>query len=146
MQIKTFTIPILGGETINEELNLFLRSRKVLQVEKELLLVNGSGFWCFCVTWMDGVSSVEKEKPDYKKVLDEVTFKRFSNLRDIRRRLAQDEAIPAYAIFTDEELAAFSKVEKLTQADMKTVKGVGEKKIEKYGAHFIEKETDATGE
>ncbi len=146
MQIKTFTIPIVGGEAINEDLNLFLRSHKVLEVEKQLVLANGSGFWCFCITWMDGGTGVEKEKTDYKKVLDEATFKRFSHLRDIRKRLAQEEAIPAYAIFTDEELAALAKMEELTLASMKTVKGIGEKKIEKYGKHFIEKDTHAAGE
>ena len=31
MQIKVFTIPVLGGERANEELNTFLRSKRVLQ-------------------------------------------------------------------------------------------------------------------
>ena len=33
MQIKVFTIPVLGGERANEELNTFLRSKRVLQEE-----------------------------------------------------------------------------------------------------------------
>jgi len=28
MQIKIFTIPIIGGEKMNEEMNVFLRSKK----------------------------------------------------------------------------------------------------------------------
>ena len=33
MQVKFFTIPIVGGEKISEELNVFLRSNKVLETE-----------------------------------------------------------------------------------------------------------------
>ena len=146
MLIKTFTIPIIGGEAINEDLNTFLRTQKVLHVEKQLIVSEGSGFWCFCVTWLDGAGTTEKEKTDYKKVLDDATFQRFSKLRVIRKRLAEEEAIPAYAIFKDEELAAMAKLEELTLSNMKTVKGIGEKKVEKYGKHFIELEHDAPGQ
>jgi len=33
MQVKIFTIPILGGEMLLEEMNLFLRTKKVLQLK-----------------------------------------------------------------------------------------------------------------
>lgn len=58
----------------------------------------------------------------------------------IRKQIAKDEAIPAYAVFTDAELAELAKMEGvLSLAKMKTVKGIGEKKIEKYGQHFLPK-------
>ena len=34
MQIKIFMIPAFDGSHLNEEMNLFLRSKKVLEVEK----------------------------------------------------------------------------------------------------------------
>ncbi len=37
MQVKFFTIPIIGGEQINEEMNLFLRSHQVLQTDFKLI-------------------------------------------------------------------------------------------------------------
>ncbi len=117
-----------------------------IEFEKQLVVAGGGAFWCFCVTWIDGAGTTDKEKADYKKILDEATFQRFSKLREIRKRLAQDEALPAYTIFTDEELAALAKIEDLTLSKMKTVKGVGEKKVEKYGKHFIETETNAASE
>lgn len=140
MQIKVFSVPIIGGESANEELNIFLRSKKILQVENQLIHHSGSSFWSFCVKYLDTAPtpiSGEKVKTDYKQVLDEAVFKRFSRLREIRKQIAQNEAIPAFAVFTDEELAELAKLPEFTLAKMKTIKGIGEKKVEKYGQLFI---------
>ena len=80
----------------------------------------------------------ERQKVDYRQVLDEATFQRFSRMRELRKQLALEEAVPPFAIFSDAELAALAKVEPLTIAAMLGVKGVGEKKVEKYGARFTE--------
>ena len=139
MQIKLFTIPVPGGEGLNEELNIFLRTRKILQVENQLVQSDRGVFWCFCIRYLDNQPPVDqtKKKTDYRQVLDEESFKRFSRLREIRKQIAQEESIPAYAVFTDEELAAISRYNALTIADLRKVKGVGEKKIEKYGQYFL---------
>lgn len=42
MQIKIFNIPIPGGEVMTEEMNSFLRSRRVLQTESHIVN-NGQG-------------------------------------------------------------------------------------------------------
>ena len=75
-------------------------------------------------------------------MLDEAAFERFTRLRAIRKQIAQDEAIPAYAVFTDEELAALAKVEELTLKEMKKVKGISARKVEKYGHHFVDQPAD----
>lgn len=141
MQVKFFSIPIIGGEAESEAMNLFLRSEKILQTENQL--VNGStgAYWCFCVKYLQGSGSISKDRDrariDYMQVLDAETFKRFSKMRETRKRLAGEEAIPAYAVFTDEELAEMARPEILTAPFMKSVKGIGEKKFEKYSAHFL---------
>jgi superfamily II DNA helicase RecQ len=141
MQIKIITVPIAGGEQANEELNLLLRSKKVLQVEHQLVSGATGVYWCFCVKYLDQPPPLlpgdKVAKTDYKQVLDEATFKRFSRLREIRKQLAQSEAVPAYAVFTDEELSELAKLPEITLAKMRTVKGIGEKKVEKYGEQFI---------
>ena len=58
-------------------------------------------------------------------------------MREIRKRLATEDALPAYAIFTDEELSNIAKIEDLSLAKIKTIKGIGDKKVEKYGQHFL---------
>jgi superfamily II DNA helicase RecQ len=145
MQIRIFTIPIMGGEQLVEEMNVFLRSKKVLQLKEHLVNHDTEGVhWCYSVRYVDDVSAAEREKVkvDYREILNEAAFKRFSSLREIRKKVAQDDAVPAYAVFTDGELAELAKMESITLESIKTLKGVGEKKIEKYGHHFITKPSD----
>jgi superfamily II DNA helicase RecQ len=133
-----YSIPVMGGELLMEEMNVFLRSKKVLQVEKHFLPTAQSASWTFCISYLDDSPPVtEKARVDYRQVLDEVSFKRFSKMREIRKQLADDMAVPAFAIFNDEEMSNLAKMEDLTLAKMKTVKGIGDKKIEKYGQHFL---------
>jgi superfamily II DNA helicase RecQ len=139
MQIKFFTIPIFGGEAAAEAMNSFLRSRKILHTEGQLLSNAGAVCWCFCIRYMgdEPVAGRERAKIDYMEVLDADSFQRFSKMRIIRKQLAAEEAIPAYAVFTDAELAELACIEKLSIETMKQVKGIGEKKTAKYGLHFI---------
>ena len=111
-----------------------------MQTESHIVNNGQGSFWSYCIKYLDGTpknGTIKRKKIDYKEVLDEISFQRFARMREIRKTLAKAEGIPAYAIFTDEELAGLAKIEKLTSEAMKTVKGVGEKKVEKYSSHFI---------
>lgn len=144
MQIKIISVPVIGGEAINDDLNAFLRSKKVIQVEQQLVLEPGGAVWSFSIRYTEDHSPINKnkERVDYKEVLGDAEFKRFTSMREIRKRLANDEGLPAYAIFTDEELAGMAKPKLLTIAEMGKIKGIGHKKIEKYGSHFANKSGD----
>jgi superfamily II DNA helicase RecQ len=142
MQIKIFTIPILGGEQITEEMNRFLRGKKILQTEHHLVTNTEGTFWCFCIKYLPDnfQPSAQKKKIDYREVLDSKSFQRFALMRETRKELAKEEGIPAYAVFTDAELAELAKIETLTATAMKNVQGIGSGKIEKYGKHFTKNE------
>ena len=93
MQIKIFSIPILDGEVINDEMNAFLRSKKVLHVANHLTGDGLDAYWCFCIKYLDDPAKGAKVKTDYRQLLDEPTFAKFSHLRTIRKQLAQEEGI-----------------------------------------------------
>lgn len=139
MQLKIFSIPITGGENINEELNRFLRAKKIIKLEKQLVVLGAEAFWCCCVSYLDDPTGAFKERNpvDHRLELDEASFARFSRMREIRKQLSNAEGIPAYNVFTNDELATLAKMENLTLAEMRGIKGIGEKKVEKYGSHFI---------
>ncbi len=143
MQIKIFTMPIVGGEQIAEEMNLFLRAQKVLQVEHHLITLKTEAFWSFYIKYVENITGegtttgFDKPKIDYKEVLDDASFKRYMQFKEVRLTLSKTENIPAYTIMTNGQMAELSKIEDLTIAKMKTVKGLGEKTIEKYGKHFM---------
>ena len=140
MQIKIFSIPIMGGEKLNEEMNLFLRSKKIVDIQSQLITLQQNAFWSFNIKYLDdvvGFSSGEKGKVDYREVLDEASFKRFAKMRLERKAIAVAENVPAFTILTDEQMAGIAKIEDLTISKMKTVKGIGEKTIEKYGKQLL---------
>lgn len=142
MQIKLFTIPLTDDGTAQAELNRFLAGHKVLEVEQRFFQNEKGGCWSFCVRYIqNGIvteSPALKGKIDYKTVLNAAHFAVFSALRDIRKVLAAEDAVPAYAVFTDEELANIAKLSQISVADMLTVKGVGNKKVAKYGKQMVE--------
>lgn len=142
MQFKLFTIPVSDSGAALEELNRFLRGHKTLAVDKHLIASEDSANWCFCVSYIaNALPPDEKtnQKKDYKNLLSLEVFEVFSKLRKIRKELAEQEAVPAYAIFTDEELAGIAGLEELTISNLQKVSGIGIKKTEKYGALLVTK-------
>jgi hypothetical protein len=106
MQIKLFTIPVGDSGTAQEEMNRFLRGHKILEVQNQLISNENGAYWCFCVRYIEKAfvpAEESKGKVDYKQVLNEATFKKFSKLREIRKKVAADEGLPAFAVFTDEK-------------------------------------------
>lgn len=140
MQIKVISIPVFGDEALNEELNVLLRSKKILQVERHLVQLPAGAAWAFCVEYIEDLSpeSKGKEKQDYRQILDADSFKRYLALREWRRVTAEKENVPVFALFTNDELAELAKFSSLTLVEMKSVKGIGDKKIEKYGMKVLE--------
>ncbi len=138
MQIKVFTISIYDNATEQEKLNQFLRSHKVLAVKQKF--VKQEGYWSFCVRYLDAVSTkgnYKRNKVDYSSQLSKANFERFTQLRAARKQIAKEEAIPAYAVFTDAELLQIVQLEELTPKNIQGIKGIGEKKIEKYSARIL---------
>ncbi|HVE13408.1 MAG TPA: DNA helicase RecQ [Elusimicrobiota bacterium] len=66
---------------------------------------------------------------------DEALFER---LRALRRELAEKLGVPPYVVFHDSALVEMAAHKPKTLDDLRAVKGVGEKKLEKYGARFLE--------
>lgn len=145
MQIKIISVPVWHGEESNEELNRFLRGHRILNVEQQLVQEDGIVCWTFCITFLElsrKAPSFKKERVDYKDLLSEEVFARFGILRKRRKKIAQEEGIPAYAVFTDKELAALAEIEELDLRKIQTVEGVGPRKVEKYGQRLLNDATD----
>lgn len=116
MQVKLFTIPINEIESYNEELNKFLRSHKIIEVDKHLVQNGVSYNWCFYISYIGITQNTKfstKKKIDYMQVLDTATFAIFSKLREIRKQIAVKHAVSAYIVFTDAELAEIAKQKSL---------------------------------
>jgi superfamily II DNA helicase RecQ len=143
MQLRVFAIPAIGSEDGAEEVNRFLRAVRVLSVEKHLVGTDTGAFWAVCVQYLERGASLgssgERMRPkvDYKEILSEADFSVFARLRDLRKAMAEREAVPPYSIFTNEQLASMvtQKVESL--AGLGQIEGIGAARLEKYGALFL---------
>ena len=141
MQYKLFSIPAAGDNETEEELNRFLRSHRVVSVQKELVQGGQTAYWCFCVEYLPGSTPEGKggglQRVDYKEILSAEDFAIFVRLREARKELAGKEAIPVYAVSTNEQLAEMAKTRVATTADLKKIDGFGDAKAEKYGESFL---------
>ena len=141
MQFKLFKIPLSDLSHGEQELNKFLLSHRVLQVERHFC-PEGSGYWAFLVEYvgnapLDGEPSVSRQqKKDYSKELSGEEFKRFEHFKNVRRQLAQQKSIPAYMIFTDAELAILARVPELSEETAKSLKGIASSRLKEYVSSF----------
>ncbi len=62
----------------------------------------------------------------------------FEKLRALRLRIAKEEKVPPYIVFSDKTLAHMCQLRPQNREAMLEVSGVGELKYEKYGERFLE--------
>ena len=145
MQFRLFSIPATGDVEGEASLNTFLRTHRAVSVHRELVQTGAATYWCSCVEYIDGPQAqgtVERgdsrKRVDYKERLSGPDFALFVQLRDLRKTLATNEAIPVYAICTNEQLAAMAEGRASSLSDLKAIEGFGDAKAEKYGQAFLE--------
>jgi superfamily II DNA helicase RecQ len=138
MQFRVFSVSV-GDPSGCDDLNRFLAGHRVLTVQREFIQNGRESGWAFCVEYLGTTggsggsgTGFRKERVDYKAVLPPAEFAVFSRLRECRKALATKDGLPAFAICTDEQLAAMARQETLTKADLLAVEGFGEGKAAKY--------------
>lgn len=62
----------------------------------------------------------------------------FERLKKLRNRIAHEENVPAYLIFSDSSLLDLATYLPLTKSDLPKISGFGAYKVERYGAPFLE--------
>jgi ATP-dependent DNA helicase RecQ len=75
------------------------------------------------------------QQHDYEKEL-------FEELKKLRNRIAHEENVPAYLIFSDSTLLDLATYLPLSKTDLPKITGFGAYKIERYGMPFLEKIQD----
>ena len=59
------------------------------------------------------------------------------SLRSLRTRLARAQNVPAYVVFSDRTLVELATHRPTTAAAMREIHGIGDTKLERYGADFL---------
>ncbi len=70
----------------------------------------------------------------------------FESLRALRKRLAGDQGVPPYVVFGDATLVEMSQRKPASEAELLDITGVGQVKLERYGAAFLDVIARGAGE
>ena len=62
----------------------------------------------------------------------------YRDLKALRKRLADAKGVPAYVIFSDATLQQMARFQPATEAEFLALSGVGPKKLQQYGASFLD--------
>ena len=139
MKYKIFTYPVPPPEE-PEHLNGFLSSTRVVSVQSHIVVKKEIPYLIFIVEYLDSnaVKNQAAPKIDYREKMSEEDFIIFSQLRDLRKSLAEKEGVPVYTIFTNAQLAQIVETRIVNKQGLFSIQGVGESKVEKYGTAFID--------
>lgn len=145
MKFQFFSVSAQSPEESQQLLNSFCAQHRVLTVEKQFVDLGAESYWSICVTTIEGntqgmskLSDNKRERIDYKEVLSERDFALYAQLRNLRKSLSEQEGVPAYALFTNEQLAAIVTRRVNTELELAQIEGIGKARQEKYGKVFIE--------
>jgi superfamily II DNA helicase RecQ len=97
--------------------------------------------WTICVTFEPSgarPAGGKRGKIDFKDVLSPPEFAVFARLRALRKTMADGEGVPAYALFTNDQLAEMVQRRVSSAAALREIPGVGDSRVEKYGKAFLE--------
>lgn len=76
-------------------------------------------------------------KIDYRAVLSAADFALFSTLRDERRKIAEEEGVPVYTIFSNAQLALLVEHKVKTSEEMLAIEGIGAARVERYAKRIL---------
>jgi len=106
-------------------LKLTASARPVLKGERQLVLARPR------------MKEKAKRKSKAASALEATDQELFEALRQLRKELAQEQGVPPYVIFGDATLVQMSQKKPASDTEMLEITGVGEKKLERYGAEFL---------
>ncbi len=147
MAFQFFVISTRPSGSEAEELNQFLRGHRVLTIDRRWVEQGWESFWNICVEYLEVSAGSPlgsrdrgpgaKPQIDYREVLSLEDFAVFARVRSVRGELAKLEAVPAYTIFTNAQLAEMATSRPATKAELGKIAGVGESRVAKYGERFL---------
>lgn len=122
---------------------LFLTSDKysIVKVDKSAKIIEQGNTEIIMKLAPDIASSQQKSPYKSKRKSELLTSKGldlFEHLRQVRTRLAREEGLPPYIIFSDKTLTDMCVRLPFDKNEMLMVLGVGETKFNKYGQYFID--------
>lgn len=83
------------------------------------------------------IKKIHSEEAKKFQLSDEMHRELFIVLRDERKRLSEKFGVPPYLIFDDKTLHGIAALLPDSEFKMLEIRGVGQKKVDKYGGYFL---------
>lgn len=147
-QFMTFFISPFSEPSSHAELNNFLKSHRIINVEKRLIDGERGTGWVFLIEYSDNEGARSSynntsSKVDYREVLPPQQFAIYELLRAKRKEISDNTRIPVYGIFSNEQLALMAQNPPKNKDEFLKIKGINEGKYKQWGEAFIKVIKDA---
>jgi HRDC domain len=130
--MRFFTIQVHGGDEDAADLNRFMATHRILGAERHLVLDGANSTWAFCVSFEPSgarpAAAGKCGKVDFKDVLGVAELPCSPGCG----RCASRWPMPAYALFTNDQLAEMVQRRVVTIASLREIPGVGDSRVQKY--------------
>lgn len=147
MRFHLFQYPLPGTADL-DDLNAFLAGHRVAAVQQHVVPTPAGAQLVFVVQTIEGAAAANagghrraeqrsEGKIDYREVLSAPDFAQYSRLRDERRRIADQEGVPVYTVFSNAQLAEIVRRAVRTKAELLAIDGIGAARVERYGARIL---------
>ena len=145
MKYVYFNISAIFSETGADKLNAFISSHAVTSVKEHFVEDGQNSFWSVRVAVAENLAktTVDISKPskqtriDYRETLSPEVFAVYAKLRTLRNSIAEQQSVPAYAIFTNDQLAEMASLENPNKTSIAEINGIGEKRLALYVDQFL---------
>ena len=146
MKVKHFNIRLNKEYLYQDEeaLNAFMRAVSVKSTATQLISTGQISYWSILVFYLDTPPLEEHHEKTSEKhsafdpsTLNSEERNRYDALRTWRSDTAVKENFPPYVIAHNAQLGAIAKVNPTTTDGLLKVKGLGERKVAKYGDKII---------
>ena len=142
MKLRVFTLAYdpIERRFDDAELNDFLEERDVVSVAEHLFVHEQQPTWALMVTWRErrpALREGKRQKPDWGADLDEADAAVYDALRAWRNARAQEEGKPAYALFTNRQLAELARRRPTSVSAIGAVRGIGPSRVDRYGEDVL---------
>ena len=139
-EVFQYRIPIDGPP---DDLNQCLASNRVANVNQYLVETDGGAMLVFVVEVVRADASNGKRQTgariDYKEILSPSDFAIYSQLRSLRRELAEADGLPLFAVLSNAQMAAIAQQRPASETELQAIEGFGKGKTLKYGEAFLRK-------
>ncbi|MBF0343241.1 MAG: HRDC domain-containing protein [Nitrospirae bacterium] len=136
MPVRIFAIPFVSekGCFFDEEVNNFCLNKKVRKMETYFFQSDGKPYWTILIEYNEVLK--DEKTPDVN--LDEPEKLLYQRFKEWRKNKAEADGVPVYIIATNSEIMELIKRTPKSLEALRSIRGFGKKKIEKYGKEIID--------